>query len=59
MNGILTAHQSDVNYEFPDVDDEDGFTENNGDCDDYDFHMLTMANEISYDGIDRDCNGLI
>jgi len=42
----------------PDVDnDGDGFTENQGDCNDNNATIYPGAEEICDDGIDQDCNG--
>ena len=38
-------------------DDGDGFTENQGDCDDTDPTIHPNATEVCGDGIDQDCNG--
>ncbi len=38
-------------------EDGDGFTENQGDCDDTDNEINPAANEICGDGIDQDCDG--
>lgn len=38
-------------------DDEDGYTENQGDCDDESNNTYPGAIEIPYDGIDQDCDG--
>jgi len=41
-----------------DIDDDgDGFTENDGDCDDTDSTIFTGAEDSTVDGIDQDCNG--
>jgi hypothetical protein len=46
-----------MDSELADVDlDEDGFTENEGDCDDYDPNVNPDAEEILEDGIDNDCD---
>ena len=37
--------------------DNDGFTENQGDCNDNDSTIYPGAEEIECDGIDQDCNG--
>jgi len=44
---------------FPDDidDDGDGFTENDGDCNDSDANVFPGAIEICGDGIDQDCSG--
>ena len=42
----------------PDIDDDhDGYSENNGDCDDSSGTVYPGALEICGDGIDQDCNG--
>ena len=41
-----------------DIDDDgDGFSENEGDCDDTDPSIFPNASEIENDGIDQDCDG--
>jgi len=53
----LEAQIEDINLN---VDhDGDGFTENQGDCDDTNAQVNPSANEIIGDGIDNDCNELI
>lgn len=43
-----------------DIDDDgDGYTENQGDCDDTNPNISPGADEQCYDGIDNDCDGLI
>ena len=34
-----------------------GYTSNNSDCDDNDYHVKPSATEVCGDGIDQDCNG--
>ncbi|RLA59831.1 MAG: hypothetical protein DRQ89_13575, partial [Epsilonproteobacteria bacterium] len=42
-----------------DIDnDEDGFTENNGDCNDADNAIHPGATDPAGDGVDQDCNGI-
>jgi hypothetical protein len=38
-------------------DDGDGFTENEGDCDDSNAGINPAADEVAHDGIDQDCDG--
>ena len=38
--------------------DEDGWTDEDGDCDDADAAVYPGANDIPLDGIDQDCDGL-
>ena len=38
-------------------DDGDGYSENEGDCDDAEAAVNPGAEEIPYDGVDNDCNG--
>jgi hypothetical protein len=39
-------------------DDSDGFSENQGDCNDADGSIYPGANDPSGDGIDQDCDGI-
>ena len=51
-----TDDTDDTDLDPNDVDDDnDGFTENDGDCDDTDASINPDANEIANDGIDNDC----
>lgn len=52
LTGILNGYGP-----FDIDDDADGYTENQGDCDDYDDNIHPNAPEICGDGIDQDCNG--
>lgn len=38
-------------------DDGDGFTEQQGDCNDANVNQAPKVTEVPYDGIDQDCNG--
>ena len=38
--------------------DEDGWTDEDGDCDDADAAVYPGANDIPLDGIDQDCDGV-
>ena len=40
-------------------DDEDGYSENEGDCDDEDPAINPDAEEICRDGIDNNCDGVV
>ena len=40
-------------------DDLDGYTEDEGDCDDLDDRVYPDAVEVCDDGVDNDCNGLV
>jgi len=46
-----TEHPDDID------DDGDGYTENQGDCNDNDASIYPGAEDICGDGIDQDCNG--
>ncbi len=50
-SGVLVVNLVNVD------DDGDGFTENQGDCNDNDLSIYPDATEILDDGIDQDCNG--
>jgi len=55
---ILLNSDDDENPLPEDVDDdEDGFTENQGDCNDNDDGIYPGAEDVCGDGIDQDCNG--
>ena len=53
-----TVEDTAVEVDPLDVDnDEDGFTENDGDCDDFNNTIHPGASEILDNGVDEDCNG--
>ena len=60
-NGNESTFTPTVNYliKLPsDIDDDgDGYTENQGDCNDSNIAIYPSATEICGDGIDQDCNG--
>ncbi len=56
--GLALRSGQIVNGDPLDIDkDGDGFTENQGDCNDYSATVYPGAAEICGDGIDQDCNG--
>ncbi|MFH2008157.1 MAG: MopE-related protein [bacterium] len=58
--GVTDAAQADAFYSNPFVDDDgDGYTENQGDCDDNNPAIHPFAVELCSDGIDNNCNGAV
>ncbi|MEC7985355.1 MAG: MopE-related protein [Myxococcota bacterium] len=55
-NNINTEPSEELDPDDVD-DDNDGFTENQGDCDDNNNTIYPNAPEVADDGIDQDCNG--
>jgi hypothetical protein len=53
-----TAPAADTADPFPGDDDADGWTVDEGDCDDADRTISPGAVEVWYDGIDQDCDGI-
>jgi len=64
QDAVTLAYISDLEGQIDEINlnidhDGDGFTENQGDCDDTNFGVNQYAQEILDDSIDNDCDGLI
>jgi serine protease len=55
--GLIDAAAAVASFAPPVDNDGDGFTNVDGDCDDYDDTVYPGATEICDDGIDQDCDG--
>jgi serine protease AprX len=51
--GPLVTNENDLDFD----DDGDGYTDNQGDCNDFDLSIYPNATEICSDGIDQNCDG--
>jgi hypothetical protein len=60
FTNIAANHSISASFAAPEGidDDSDGYTENQGDCDDDNASIHPGAGEICGDGIDQDCNGM-
>ncbi len=47
----MCSSAGDIDY------DRDGYTENQGDCNDYNYSIRPGAAEVCGDNIDQDCDG--
>ena len=52
-----TVSNEDTNDYFPEDEDQDGWTVEEGDCDDTDRSISPGQTETWYDGIDQNCDG--
>ena len=57
IEGELSAEISYTTTSTPIDNDKDGFSEDQGDCNDVDPAVYPGASEICEDGVDQDCNG--